>query len=213
MKENLSFYESEVKSILGLPPSWLLRSGSYLIVGVLILFISLGLFWRYPDTYTISVQTFEPGELIPLALPLGAELDTILVTDRQQVEADEMLLLYRNGAFREALSSPHAGQIFWLGDDQKGTPLALLADTDPYGVTVRVDKQYLSMLQVGERVSLRGAESPVSFGYIEHFRPEGAAFVVQIKTEKLSTLDAFADELQLSFITNEKPIFAKLLNN
>lgn len=213
MKEELSFYESEVKSILGLPPSWLLKSGSYLIIGALVLFISLGLFWRYPDTYTISAQSFEPAELIPLALPLGAELDTILVTDRQQVELGEMLLIYRKGAFREAISSPHAGQIFWLGDDQKGIPLAILTDADPYGIKVSVGKQHLNMLKVGQRVSLRGPESSPIFGYIAHFRPEGEAFAVQIKTEKSSTLDAFADELQLSFILNEKPIFAKLLKN
>ncbi|MEL6654220.1 MAG: hypothetical protein AAFQ87_25800 [Bacteroidota bacterium] len=212
MKEELSFYEAEVQSILGLPPNWLLWSGGYLIIALFIGFVAMGMFWRHPDSVPVETSLYQPANLQTLHLPAGARIDSIFVSDRQQIQKGEPILYFWNGGLREALKSPYNAQVYYLGEDAGDPPLALMPDADPQEIQVLVEAQHLPLLKVGQKVSLYSSQQAKAFGHIDEYFPVEDKFVVAIRTENPTEEAQFKGALQLNFILNDQPIFAKLLS-
>ncbi|GAA3952155.1 biotin/lipoyl-containing protein [Hymenobacter algoricola] len=100
---------TEVKNILDAPPIWLVRWGSLLLLGGILVLLGAAGFVRYPRVITGQVALYAGSQLTAIALPAGATDYTLRVQPGQTVEAGQLLAIVRQGKAERALSAPTAG--------------------------------------------------------------------------------------------------------
>jgi multidrug resistance efflux pump len=122
---DIELRSEEVQEILGKPPKWLIRYGIMLIFIIIAgLFIG-SYFFKYPDilqaTITVTTENLPAG----VTAKTSGRLDTVFVSEKQEVIAGEMLACIENPArlsdvmaLREALAveKAHSSASLSLGD-------------------------------------------------------------------------------------------------
>ncbi|SEQ16898.1 HlyD family secretion protein [Flavobacterium urocaniciphilum] len=88
----------EVQDILTKVPNWMIRWGTFLIFGIIILLLFMSWFIRYPDVVTseIIITTNTPPE--KLVAKLNGKIQAILIEDKANVKANTPLAVIENSA-------------------------------------------------------------------------------------------------------------------
>lgn len=100
MPENkqIELRSEEVQEILTRVPNWMIRWGNVVILLLLILVLMISWFIKYPDIITtqIIITTQTPPE--KLVARTSGRIETILVTDRQDIAKNKPLAVIENSA-------------------------------------------------------------------------------------------------------------------
>ncbi|WP_299678362.1 HlyD family efflux transporter periplasmic adaptor subunit [uncultured Dokdonia sp.] len=96
--EEIELRSEQVQDILSYVPHWMIRYGNVLFLVLIILFLALSFFIKYPDVISSEaiITTIQPPQKI-YANTKG-KLDTLLVVDNQQVSANTPLAIIENSA-------------------------------------------------------------------------------------------------------------------
>jgi len=88
----------EVQDILTKVPNWMIRWGTILIFGIILLLLFTSWFIRYPDIVSseIIITTNTPPE--KLVAKVNGKIQAILIEDKQQVKANTPLAIIENAA-------------------------------------------------------------------------------------------------------------------
>ena len=88
----------EVQDILTKVPNWMIRWGTFLIFGIIILLLFMSWFIRYPDVVTseIIITTNTPPE--KLVAKVNGKIQAILIEDKANVKANTPLAVIENSA-------------------------------------------------------------------------------------------------------------------
>lgn len=116
--EHIELRTEEVQEILGTPPNWLVRWGITIIFLSVISLLAVSWWVQYPDIIQapITITTQQPP--VKVVAPLAGNINSLLVQDNEQVEANQRLAILRSVA--------HAGDVFELEDQ-----LGMLKDLEP----------------------------------------------------------------------------------
>jgi len=90
--------EDEVQYLLGKPPEWILRRGTGITMAGAILAIIVAWFIRYPDVVTAPVSIVTDRPAIRLVSISGGTIADILVKEKDQVAAGDVLICIDNPA-------------------------------------------------------------------------------------------------------------------
>jgi len=147
---------AEVTNILDAPPVWLVRWGSLLLLGILVLLLGAAGFVRYPRVITGPVALYGGEQLTALALPAGATGYTPRVQPGQVVAAGQLLAIVQVGATERALTAPTAGtllappvpggRVLWRLRPTAQARRSLITLAAPQGRRVRVGQRVLVSL-------------------------------------------------------------------
>ncbi|WP_313805989.1 HlyD family efflux transporter periplasmic adaptor subunit [Flavobacterium sp.] len=96
--DNIELRSEEVQDILTKIPNWILRWGSLVILGIILILFMVSYIVKYPDTINaeIIISTSIPPEKI-IAKTSG-EIDVILVKDKAEVQTNVPLAVLKNSA-------------------------------------------------------------------------------------------------------------------
>ncbi|HEX9826493.1 MAG TPA: HlyD family efflux transporter periplasmic adaptor subunit [Flavobacteriaceae bacterium] len=96
--ENMELRSEEVKDILSHVPPRLIRWGSLLFLVLIVLVLALSWFIKYPDV--IKSEAYLTTENPPQKeyAKISARIDTLWVTDKQQIRKNEILAILENSA-------------------------------------------------------------------------------------------------------------------
>ena len=88
----------EVQDILTKVPNWMIRWGTFLIFGIIVLLLFTSWFIRYPDVVTseIIITTNTPPE--KLVAKVNGKIQAILIEDKANVKANTPLAVIENSA-------------------------------------------------------------------------------------------------------------------
>jgi multidrug efflux pump subunit AcrA (membrane-fusion protein) len=101
--DDIELRSDEVQEILGTPPSWLVRWGTFAITIVLGIFAILSYIVKYPDVVeapAIITTSTPPTSVVARS---DGNLAKLLVTEKQVVEANEVLAVMQNTADYQAI--------------------------------------------------------------------------------------------------------------
>ncbi len=95
-KSQISLRSTPVKEILSKPPNWLIRWGITVIFGVVVLMVLLSIYVKYPDVVEAKavITTSQPPASVK-ALS-GGKISQLLVSENEQVEANQTLAVIDN---------------------------------------------------------------------------------------------------------------------
>lgn len=96
--ENIELRSEQVQDILSFVPHWMIRYGNALFLMIILLFISLSWFISYPDiinSEAVITTVIPPQKEFAKS---SAKIDTILVSNSAEVEADSYLAILENSA-------------------------------------------------------------------------------------------------------------------
>lgn len=98
MPENndIEIRSDEVQEILSGVPSWMIRWGITLIFGIILMFITLAYFIKYPDVIegTVKLTTVNPPN--KLVTKASGEIERIFVSDKEEVKKGQVIAQIRN---------------------------------------------------------------------------------------------------------------------
>lgn len=79
--DDIQLRSEQVQEVLETPPNWLIRWGSLVILGVIVLFFALACIIKYPEfiTSTIVITSQNPAEKIEVRI--NTRIEKILVQD------------------------------------------------------------------------------------------------------------------------------------
>lgn len=86
-----SLHSAEIQDIITVVPTWILRWGVTLFMGVLVLIIGLSAFIRYPDIVNATLKIDSPNSPKPIVAKVSGKLVKLLVNENEQVAADQPL--------------------------------------------------------------------------------------------------------------------------
>ncbi|MCG8331760.1 MAG: HlyD family secretion protein [Chitinophagales bacterium] len=124
--DQLELYSEEVQEVLTAVPKWMILWGNSVVFGLVILLLLVSYWIKYPDVIEakVLVTTSIPPQQIQAAI--SGEIETLLIADRQFVDAHTALAVLENSAnFRDVfrlqamldtikIESQHASFPFYL---------------------------------------------------------------------------------------------------
>ena len=141
MKHNdIELRSPEVQEILGRPPKKIVRIGITIIFVVIILLFVGSYFIKYPEVLTASITVTTENLPAEVMSKVTGKIDTILVTEKQQVKQGELLAVLENPARFEDVQLLKNSM-----DTISATHSLLLGDLQPYYTSylkAREDYQY-----------------------------------------------------------------------
>ncbi|HLP94776.1 MAG TPA: HlyD family efflux transporter periplasmic adaptor subunit [Saprospiraceae bacterium] len=88
----------QIQYLLGNPPSWMMRYGISVMLGLFTLLLVLSYLIHYPDTVSGKVVLTTQNPPIRLMAKTGGRVQEILVQDKQRVEKGQVLAVLENTA-------------------------------------------------------------------------------------------------------------------
>ena len=102
--ERIELRSEEVQEILGTPPSWLVRWGTLVIVGVLASLGVLSYVVKYPDVIMADAMITTSAPPTSVVTRSDGNLSKLLASEKQEVKAGEILAVMQNTADYEAIA-------------------------------------------------------------------------------------------------------------
>lgn len=84
-------HSDEIQDIITVPPSWILRWGISLFLGILVLCIALSSLIRYPDIVNATLKIESPNSPKPVVTKVSGKLIKLLAKENQEVDAGQPL--------------------------------------------------------------------------------------------------------------------------
>ena len=103
--DKIELRSEEVKEILGTPPAWIVRWGITVIVGVLCMFGVLSYVVKYPDVIDAAVLITTSSPPTPVVARADGNLSKLLVKEKENVEANQILAIMQNTADYQAVNA------------------------------------------------------------------------------------------------------------
>ncbi|MDO3627474.1 HlyD family secretion protein [Mucilaginibacter sp. BT774] len=133
-------HSEEMEDIIAVPPSWMLRWGVTLFIGVLILIIALSTIIKYPDVVDTTLKIESPNAPKPIVTKVQGKLVKILVKENQQVDAGQPL------AYIE--STANHNEVLKLINQLKYLQKIVLSNKSDNGISLdKTDNSQLGELQ------------------------------------------------------------------
>ncbi len=104
-KNKIEIRSEEVQEIMGTPPKWIVRWGIVIILLVVVILLLGSYFYKYPDIIEARVTIVSENPPIQIVARSDGKLDRIFITDKQKVEAGELLGIIENPANYEDVYS------------------------------------------------------------------------------------------------------------
>ncbi len=95
--------QQEMEQIIGAMPSRIWQRGLLWVLFLLMIFLLLAYFVRYPDVVEVPVYLTSEEPVVEVINPFAAVLDTVLVKEGQRVEKDDILAYFRSQERRESI--------------------------------------------------------------------------------------------------------------
>ena len=161
-KEAISNLRSEeVQEILGRPPRWIVRWGIAVICAVVAGLFVGSYFIKYPDvvsaTITVTTEHLPAGVMAHTT----GKIDTLLVSEHQQVQQGELLGMLENSArledillMQEAMDSIPADTTLKLGDLQ-GYYASFLKAREDYSYFIQADYHNKKIKSIQQQIRLQ----------------------------------------------------------
>ena len=159
--ENLDLRSEEVQEILGRPPRWIVRWGIAVICAIVVGLFVGGYFIKYPDvvsaTITVTTEHLPAGVMAHTT----GKIDTLLVSEHQQVQQGELLGVLENSAhledillMQEAMDSLPAVTTLKLGDLQ-GYYASFLKAREDYSYFIQADYHNKKIKSIQQQIRLQ----------------------------------------------------------
>ncbi|EEI93855.1 hypothetical protein HMPREF0765_0477 [Sphingobacterium spiritivorum ATCC 33300] len=96
--ENINLRSEQVQEVLETPPNWLIRWGSLVILGIILLFFSLACVIKYPEFITspIIISSQNPPEKIEIRI--DSRIEKLIAKDQQTVKKGDLLMVLESSA-------------------------------------------------------------------------------------------------------------------
>lgn len=96
--ENINLRSEQVQEVLETPPNWLIRWGSLVILGIILLFFSLACIIKYPEFITspIIISSQNPPEKIEIRI--DSRIEKLIAKDQQTVKKGDLLMVLESSA-------------------------------------------------------------------------------------------------------------------
>ncbi|UZJ65552.1 HlyD family secretion protein [Sphingobacterium sp. KU25419] len=96
--DDIQLRSEQVQEVLETPPNWMIRWGSLVILGVIVLFFALACIIKYPEfiTSTIVITSQNPSEKIEVRI--NTRIEKILIQDHQEVKKGQLLMILESTA-------------------------------------------------------------------------------------------------------------------
>jgi hypothetical protein len=88
----------EFQEIVKQSPRWMIRSGIFLIFGVVILLLCGSYFFRYPDVINAEIVVLSENPPAYLAARTTARIDSLMASDQQMVSENQMIAILESTA-------------------------------------------------------------------------------------------------------------------
>ncbi len=147
----------EFQEIVQQSPRWMVRSGISLILGVVLLLLVGSYFFRYPDAITADIVVLSENPPAYLAARTTARIDSILVSDQQLVQDNQIIAILESTAkFEDALRlkdmisgmEPFMLSFDTLASVHPGVDLQLGDIQSDYSSFVRLYNDYFTFLRL-----------------------------------------------------------------
>ncbi|HOK26690.1 MAG TPA: HlyD family efflux transporter periplasmic adaptor subunit [Bacteroidales bacterium] len=120
MKKHEIQYSEPVREIMGNPPGKILRWGTMIIFAIFVLFISFAWLIKYPDIVPAQVEITTENPPASIMSKTTGRIMHLMVSDKQQVKAGEVLAVMENPAsFEEVRKLKNFIDTFNLRSDVK----------------------------------------------------------------------------------------------
>ena len=96
-------WSDEVREIMQRPPPWLLRSGTMLLFGGVIVLFLLGWFLHYPDMISEKITLTGTSPVVDVVARQSGHLASLRVQEKQTVKRDDILAIVRSPADADAV--------------------------------------------------------------------------------------------------------------
>jgi len=96
--QNIELHNREVMELLGDPPDWLIKSGSYLLYGFLIIIISAAAFISYPDVVRGTVFIDDLANVEWITVNSSGQIESFFVEDGSFVNIGDTIAIMQNPA-------------------------------------------------------------------------------------------------------------------
>ena len=94
----IELHNREVTDLLGDPPKWLIRSGSYLLYGILLLFLSVASLISYPDVVRGTVYIDDLANVEWVTTKSSGQIETFFVENDSLVKYGDTICIMQNPA-------------------------------------------------------------------------------------------------------------------
>jgi multidrug resistance efflux pump len=114
-------WSDEVRDIMSRPPSWLLRSGTGLLMGGVLVLVLLGWFIHYPDMISSRITLMGSTPVVDVVARQSGHLASLRVAEMQAVKKDDILAIVSSPADAAAvlaLSERLTPLVSLLGSEQ-----------------------------------------------------------------------------------------------
>lgn len=103
-QDNIEYLSGEVKEILASPPSWVATTGTFVLVGAVVLMGLVGFFFRYPEIVSGEVVISTKTPPVTVYAPKSEYIAELKVADNSIIEAGELLAVFpSNVAYKDVL--------------------------------------------------------------------------------------------------------------
>jgi hypothetical protein len=111
-----NLHSKELSEILSKPPTWLLKWGVLVFLGLIVLIGWLSVVIHYPDTIKTTITVYSKGSSHPIHAKSDGKLLKLLVIDKQQVVAGQPLAYLSSLSANDSIIySPLKGVITFIG--------------------------------------------------------------------------------------------------
>jgi multidrug resistance efflux pump len=165
----------EVQDILGRVPSWITRNGIILICSVFVVLIIGSWIFKYPDIIVAPIVVTSENPPAKLLARVDGKITDIYVTDKQKVEAGQLLARLESPVNYEDLSDLKL-HLKWLGP--------FLTNYDPAKRTIFKPKYALGEMQTQYTDFLKKYQDYLSFAERNYYPQKLKSLAEQVKMSR-----------------------------
>jgi len=96
--DNINLRSEQVQEVLETPPNWLIRWGSLVMLGIILLFFLLACIIKYPEfiSSTIIISSQNPPEKIEVRI--DSRIEKLIAKDQKTVKKGDLLMVLESSA-------------------------------------------------------------------------------------------------------------------
>ena len=96
-------HSDDITDIITMAPSWILRSGITMFLGILVLIVCLAALVHYPDIVNTQLKIYSPNSAKPVISKSSGKLSKLLVHENEMVKPGQQLAYIESTANHETV--------------------------------------------------------------------------------------------------------------
>lgn len=165
--EEIGLVNEEIKEILGVPPKWIIRWGSFVLLMALLLFILPAVLIKRPEIITVDAAVTPLQKTMIMSLPLDAAVDTVYINDGQSINHGDTLVSYFETGALKSLIAPISGTVSLQRLLFKGivitadtTVFEIIPATQSYRITATISDEVANSIKMGQSTTIQLSAYP-----------------------------------------------------